>query len=686
MDKENNNKSKKKPKRANVNGFDGIGGELTTSRLKSLAKNKVDGDWRRDKEIKLKYTLIKRTWTYVFQGNSHEMVQTHLAPLGMVKYLQNVLSLEKCLNYDVLPADIKDKIPVEKDSYNKKNMTIKCENSGDQGFQKFNWLYCTVCMNTLLPFVLSTYKQHLPDAAKIEDVINEWDVIWTKDESIANYIDICGCVLPNQAEIIAMPNNRKFILRPQEHKSKIHEKILPGILSNSRKRQHDSDDQPEITFSKKSSNILRADKNGNLSTSETETFKAKKNDKNVTLSFTKKARPPKFMHVGQMLDPKMSLTDIPRSPCEEFAQNNCLSSILFGVNHNVSQRTTVQIYNHTQSSISNYHETHLAGIVLDGKKFESARKICLNEHNIVNFEKAILNTFRESDGTAMNYSPYSVLRGPFSKYYSIFHDGIQKFGMELNGVMARALNENLNIVNVPWALTKIPGGSLDSGKLVSQILAVVNRIVTYGVKSFEPASKSILHRYESHFPDAICPTLPPIFSCCTLTDFDIENKAIKMRFENWPVALVADGCSVNTKAGKDLFNRYGLISPTTRCSGHAASGSIKRLASSKTMCVEEVVTFADGLRPVLRHFQQSGKSTSFLNEALTMLEMKNINVLTWCPTRMANLLDASRRTVSLLFPLCDVLSTCDIKVEERAYFMSPTCLAILHLMSDLQVL
>ena len=63
-------------------------------------------------------------------------------------------------------------------------------------------------------------------------------------------------------------------------------------------------------------------------------------------------------------------------------------------------------------------------------------------------------------------------------------------------------------------------------------------------------------------------------------------------FDNWPVALVCDGCAVNKSTGNSLAANYGLLSPTTHCSAHAASGSIKRIASSKTMRVEEVVTFA----------------------------------------------------------------------------------------------
>lgn len=102
--------------------------------------------------------------------------------------------------------------------------------------------------------------------------------------------------------------------------------------------------------------------------------------------------------------------------------------------------------------------------------------------------------------------------------------------------------------------------------------------------------------------------------------------------------------------------------------------------------VDAVVTFAAGLKPVLKHFQMSGKSSFILNDALLIMEMKSLKAITWCPTRMANILTASKRTVEILFPLSDVLTSANIKPDETAYFLSLTCLTLLHLMADLEPL
>ena len=85
-------------------------------------------------------------------------------------------------------------------------------------------------------------------------------------------------------------------------------------------------------------------------------------------------------------------------------------------------------------------------------------------------------------------------------------------------------------------------------------------------------------------------------------------------------------------------------------------GSPKRLATSKTMSVQDVVEYATKIRPILKYFKNSGKSLSLLNDALKLLEMKEMKALTWCPTRMGYLLTASKRSTELLVPLADVIA------------------------------
>ena len=97
------------------------------------------------------------------------------------------------------------------------------------------------------------------------------------------------------------------------------------------------------------------------------------------------------------------------------------------------------------------------------------------------------------------------------------------------------------------------------------------------------------------------------------------------------------------------------------------------------MNVPEITEFVPFFRTMLRHFQLSGKSTSLLNDALEVLEMKSIHMMTFCPTRMCYLLSACAQVVNLLVPSCDVLTSAGIKKEERDYILSPKSMIVLHL-------
>ena len=68
--------------------------------------------------------------------------------------------------------------------------------------------------------------------------------------------------------------------------------------------------------------------------------------------------------------------------------------------------------------------------------------------SISDFQMALLECYKALDNSEFNLSPYKALREPFSKFYYIFSDGIQKFTTELNGLMIRTLDENYKITNI----------------------------------------------------------------------------------------------------------------------------------------------------------------------------------------------------------------------------------------------
>ena len=107
------------------------------------------------------------------------------------------------------------------------------------------------------------------------------------------------------------------------------------------------------------------------------------------------------------------------------------------------------------------------------------------------------------------------------------------------------------------------------------------------------------------------------------------------------------------------------------------------MANSKTMNVDTVTEFLQPFRKVMKHFKASGKSTSSLNDQLAIMGLKKIHLFSFCPTRMAYLLICCKQSVNLLVPLCDVMTTLDLKKEQRDYFMSPRSMFVMHILADL---
>ena len=107
------------------------------------------------------------------------------------------------------------------------------------------------------------------------------------------------------------------------------------------------------------------------------------------------------------------------------------------------------------------------------------------------------------------------------------------------------------------------------------------------------------------------------------------------------------------------------------------------MANSKTMNFPDLSDFIPTLKAILHHFQVSGKSTALLNEALEMMDLRTIHMMTYCPTWMSYLLTASIQIVNLLVLLSDVLATTNIR-EERSLFMSPKGMILVHLLADLK--
>ena len=181
----------------------------------------------------------------------------------------------------------------------------------------------------------------------------------------------------------------------------------------------------------------------------------------------------------------------------------------------------------------------------------------------------------------------------------------------------------------------------------------------------------------------IAPTPPNYFKIGSLTDCDFETKSINIQVhDRFPVGNIGDGVAVNNKAARVLRELYGFMSPDFRCAAHTASGSIKRLTTSKTMNVGEVTTCYETLRTVIKHFESSVKNKELLDEAMAILEMTPLHLLSWCQTRMSHFLKSCHVFDDMLAAVYDTMYTKGIRVDEREILFSPTNVYIIKLMAD----
>ena len=135
-----------------------------------------------------------------------------------------------------------------------------------------------------------------------------------------------------------------------------------------------------------------------------------------------------------------------------------------------------------------------------------------------------------------------------------------------------------------------------------------------------------------------------IWKCCCHRYFIINWRLACCKNEWW---LFSKRC-----CWYQINGYLGLLTPSIRCTVHAADGSIKCLTNSKTRNLQVISDFLPNLHSILRHFQSNGKSTHLLNEALELMEMKFMHVMSFCPTRMSYILTACSQVVKQLVAIC----------------------------------
>ena len=81
-------------------------------------------------------------------------------------------------------------------------MKLTVSHKGENGLKTFDYICCSICQNDNISVVLEMYKDKLPEHAKANDLIDQWNVLCVAD----NLLDLPGCFIPNNKNIYAAPN------------------------------------------------------------------------------------------------------------------------------------------------------------------------------------------------------------------------------------------------------------------------------------------------------------------------------------------------------------------------------------------------------------------------------------------------------------------------------------------------
>ena len=128
-------------------------------------------------------------------------------------------------------------------------------------------------------------------------------------------------------------------------------------------------------------------------------------------------------------------------------------------------------------------------------------KVQLNSHNITRAEKAILDAYRYDDEKSI------FIKFEKTPYYSLMHDGISKFGHELNGVYMRGIDDDCVPFSLPYCLNKMRGG-VTGVDTAHEIIANVASMVASDSSAYHMVGRQFIESLAQAEPNYI-PPVPP---------------------------------------------------------------------------------------------------------------------------------------------------------------------------------
>ena len=176
--------------------------------------------------------------------------------------------------------------------------------------------------------------------------------------------DLAGYIFRGQSHVHAAPSGCRFILRPTEHAA-IYGKPLSG------KRVEAT---TNVTV-----NSLVPSKKHEMVTKESVSLKSKFDKTSVTVKYNRKL---KLLHVGQMLDSKMTLHSECKDKLYVWSKKVLFQDSTYWCYKLVSDNTSIEFYESVMDGIREYHVRVFSIVEINNCKVVPLLKVQYNKNNI----------------------------------------------------------------------------------------------------------------------------------------------------------------------------------------------------------------------------------------------------------------------------------------------------------------
>ena len=205
------------------NPTDGFSSDTMSDRLDKIKK--YSADWRRVEQRRVVMTNLVQTFRHI--RSDSECNVYHICPWGMREYMTSQLSHDRCKQWSVLPAQLKQDFPeiTSKDVYRKEHWELTVKHSGPAEPRNYYRLFCSHCQYVLIPQLVEKYRDDLGSEANVDGLIAKWDELKVPSK----FIDYVGCFLPYQIKTHAGPCSRKYIRDQSEHPKTSHPETMKKV-------------------------------------------------------------------------------------------------------------------------------------------------------------------------------------------------------------------------------------------------------------------------------------------------------------------------------------------------------------------------------------------------------------------------------------------------------------------------